>query len=135
MAIIPMLLFGLLLAQATPSPNAMASTACATPDRAATVTRPIAPEYPEQLMQLDTGVLDAYVLVTVDPNGKLLKAVIWKSSGYAAWDNSALRAARLSEYAPKYVDCRPTTGTYYFRAVGRPTNVPIPPRIPLPTPT
>jgi hypothetical protein len=38
-------------------------------------------------MQLDTGVLDAYVLVTVDPSGKLLKAVIWKSSGHAAWDN------------------------------------------------
>jgi hypothetical protein len=55
MAII-ILFVGLLLAQATPSPDTTASPACATPDRAAIVTHPVAPEYPEQLMQLDTGV-------------------------------------------------------------------------------
>jgi TonB family protein len=125
----------LLLAQTTPAPVATASPACSKPDRPATVSRAVAPEYPEPLQQLGLGVLDAYAQVTVDPSGKILKATILKSSGYALWDSSTLRAARLSEYAPKLVDCHPTIGTYIFRGVAWPPNMTMPPRVPIPTPT
>lgn len=100
------------------------------PDRKATVVRPVAPEIPEALLQNNTGSIEALVLVTVDPRGKVKDAVIQKTSGYYTFDILVLRAARLSEYSPMIVNCQPTTGTYVFHGQFRTSD-----QMPTPYPT
>ena len=54
--------------------------------------------------------------VTIGPTGNLINATVTQSANNTAIDQAALRAARESQYAPKIVNCQPTTGTYSFRA-------------------
>jgi TonB family protein len=61
-------------------------------------------------------VVSVFVEVTIDAQGRLVDTKIYRSSGNAAIDQAALRAARQSSYAPKIVDCVPVEGTYIFHA-------------------
>ena len=98
----------------TPAPTA--KPACANPNQEATVTNPMQPEYPQSAQDMGLGPVTVLVQVTVGPTGSLVNAAINKSSGNMAIDQAALRAARQSQYAPKLVNCSPTTGDYIFRA-------------------
>ncbi|MCL5258898.1 MAG: TonB family protein [Firmicutes bacterium] len=62
------------------------------------------------------------IAVTIGPSGNLVHAKIDQSSDNMAIDHSALSAARQSTYAPKIVACKPTTGTYLFRATFDPNS-------------
>ncbi len=88
------------------------AAACATPHVNATVTSPAEPKMPQGL-NVKTS---AIALVTISPNGSVMKAVISKSSGNAAVDKSLLDAARQSKYSPELVNCQPVEGQYLFRA-------------------
>jgi hypothetical protein len=92
--------------------------ACARPFAASTVTRPIPPELPLSTRESLSygGGLWAAVEVALDPAGHLVDAWIYASSADAAWNRSALRAARLSTYAGGVSYCRPANGTYLFLA-------------------
>jgi protein TonB len=96
-------------APSTPKP------ACANPNVDATVTNPAAAEYPESAKDLGLGEVTVNVKVTVGPSGNLIGAEVYKSSGNMMIDQAALRTARQSTYAPKLVNCQPTTGDYLFR--------------------
>lgn len=58
--------------------------------------------------------------VTVEPNGSLGNAFVFKSSGNRSFDLAVIRAARLSTYKSKVVNCQPVEGIYLFRGVTRP---------------
>jgi TonB family protein len=98
------------------APAATAKPACANPNQDATVTQPMSPDYPESAKSLGLGPVTVLVEVSVGPSGNLVDAKVYKSSNNMAIDQAALRAARQSSYAPKLVNCSPTTGDYIFRA-------------------
>jgi TonB family protein len=56
------------------------------------------------------------VEVTIGPHGELVDASVQSSSHNQAIDQAAIRAAKQSQYAPRLVNCVPTTGSYIFRA-------------------
>ena len=99
---------------ATPAPTA--KPACANPNQDATVTTAMQPEYPQSAQDQGLGPVTVLVQVTVGPSGNLVDAKVYKSSNNMAVDNAAIRAARQSQYAPKLINCAPTTGDYIFRA-------------------
>lgn len=103
------------------SPGASAGSApCAQPNVEATVVRAVQPEYPPSLRSLKLGPLSSIVVVTIGPQGNVESASTWKTSGYRALDESAISAARKSEYTPKVVNCKAIIGRYLFRADYRP---------------
>jgi TonB family protein len=71
-------------------------------------------EYPDAARDLGLGEVQVYVTVTIGPTGSLVDAKVSRSAGNMSLDQAALAAARQSTYAPKIVDCQPTTGTYNF---------------------
>jgi protein TonB len=92
----------------TPTPPA-----CAVPNVAATATQLAQPVYPESAQQLGiSGAVE--VLVSLAPDGGVTDATIYKTSGSAALDQAAIRAARASTYSPDIVDCQAVAGTYTF---------------------
>ncbi len=99
---------------ATPAPTP--KPACANPNQEATATQVMSPEYPQSALDLGLGPVAVLVQVTIGPTGNLVDASVYKSSGNMAIDRAAVRAARQSQYAPKLVNCQPTTGTYIFHA-------------------
>ena len=103
----------------TPAPGTPAPTAkpaCANPNQEATVTNAMQPEYPQSAQDQGLGPVTVLVQVTVGPSGGLVDAKVYKSSNNMAVDQAAIRAARQSQYAPRLVNCAPTTGDYIFRA-------------------
>ncbi len=52
------------------------------------------------------------VKVTLSPNGDLLDAAIWNSSGDSNLDKTALHVARLSKYEPETENCAGVSGSY-----------------------
>ncbi|MGA8840791.1 MAG: energy transducer TonB, partial [Candidatus Aquilonibacter sp.] len=99
---------------ATPGPTE--KPACANPNQEATVTNPMSPDYPDSARDLGLGPVTVLVVVTIGPTGSLVDAKIQQSSNNSAIDQAAIRAARQSQYAPKLVNCAPTSGSYIFRA-------------------
>jgi TonB family protein len=87
---------------------------CGDPDQEAVVTRAAAPLAPPSAGKrlFPVAVL---VIVTIAPSGNLANARIFKTSGNEAIDEAALDAARRSQFAPKYTNCKPTTGSYILR--------------------
>lgn len=59
----------------------------------------------------------ASVVVTVSPDGTVMRAVLKHSTGSASEDGDALSAARTGTYKPKMADCKPVEGTYFFLEV------------------
>ena len=97
-------------------PPATAKPGCANPNREATVTNAMSPDYPDSARELNLGTVNVEVEVSVGATGNLASASIYKSSNNMAMDQAALRAARQSTYAPKLVDCEPVQGDYLFTA-------------------
>jgi len=59
------------------------------------------------------------VQVTINAQGRLLDAKIYQSSNNAAIDQSALRAARQTTYAPRIANCAPVEPIYSTRTSRR----------------
>lgn len=97
-------------APGTPAP------ACANPNRDASVTNAVPPDYPDSARDINLGPVTVLVQVTLDANGALVSTKIAQSSDNAAIDQAAVRAARESTYAARLVNCEPTAGDYIFRA-------------------
>jgi TonB family protein len=76
----------------------------------------MSPDYPDSARDLGLGPVTVLVVVTIGPTGSLVDAKIQQSSNNGAIDQAAIRAAKQSQYAPKLVNCAPTTGSYIFRA-------------------
>jgi TonB family protein len=102
--------------------TSLAQATCAQPFREAVVTKPQAPIYPQSAKALNLGLLSSVVEVTVDATGKVAAASIYKSSGNAAVDESALQAANATSYAPKLVNCQAVAGRYLFKALFEPDS-------------
>jgi TonB family protein len=103
------------LAQAGTSPMPASTSSCP-PDRKAMVVKPTSPSYPESLRNLLIRDAITLVRVRIDETGVLTDAIVEKSSGYQAFDDATLLAARHSVYAPAIFNCVATAGTYIFRA-------------------
>ena len=86
---------------------------CAHPFASATVTHPVQPIFP---LLVASSTYTAQVTVAVGDRDDLLDSWIYKTSGDAAIDQSALRAARASSYASAVAYCRKVKGFYLFRA-------------------
>jgi TonB family protein len=100
----------------------LAQATCAQPFREAQVTKPQEPVYPPSAKALNLGILSSVVEITVDAAGKVAAARTYKSSGNAAVDESALKAAYASSYAPKLVNCQAVAGIYLFKALFEPDS-------------
>lgn len=102
-------------APAPPSP--LVQPACANRDQQAQVVRAVSPEYPTQAIDNGLSQRIVLVLVTVNARGYVSNATVNKSSGDVFFDQSAVRAARDSIYAPAIVNCVAVTRNYIFKAV------------------
>lgn len=89
---------------------------CSNPNEDARVLEPMSPMYPDSARDLGLGKVTVLVQVTIDAQGRLLDTKIFQSSNNAAIDQSALRAARQTTYAPRIANCAPAEGTYIFHA-------------------
>lgn len=89
---------------------------CSNPNEDAYVINPMSPIYPDSARDFGLGKASVLVQVTIDAQGRLLDAKVYQSSNNAAIDQSALRAASQTTYAPKIVNCAPVEGTYIFHA-------------------
>lgn len=92
-------------------------TTCDHPFVTATVTRPFPPSFPESMKspgfsQRDTSEIE----VAVGPDGNLVDAWVFASSGYPQFDESALIAAQRSTYKPAISYCKAVGASYLFRA-------------------
>jgi TonB family protein len=70
------------------------------------------PEYPDAARSLSPGQRIVKLLVNLDGNAQIQSIDVSKSSGSDALDRVSITAARLSLYAPKFVDCKPVPGQY-----------------------
>jgi TonB family protein len=82
---------------------------CTTPYRAARTVHDFEPESPQF-----AGKGTAFVQVLLDPSDKISGVRIERSSGRRALDETALRAARLSEFQGQIFRCRHVMGSYLF---------------------
>jgi len=106
---------------ATPAPTPAPPTPtpkpqCANPNADATIKGTAADlDYPEIAKQQGlTGTTQ--VRVTLDANGTVVSATVYKSAGSAALDQAAITAAKATSYVPEIVNCVKTAGSYIFRA-------------------
>lgn len=96
-------------ATASPSP----SSSCA---RDVVPISAVQPDYPDSERRNAPADYSVTVRVSVDATGKVTDVQIADSSGNAAIDASAIRAARESTYESKVVDCKAVPGSYLFHA-------------------
>jgi len=110
---LPFLLMLAVLSSPTPSP-----TARPTCDRDVVVVNAVPPDYPDSAKALHLGPVKVIVHVTVAADGSVVDESVDPSgsSGNAALDVAAIRAGRLSTYAPKMIACKAVRGTYAFIA-------------------
>ncbi|HEY9181341.1 MAG TPA: TonB family protein [Candidatus Baltobacteraceae bacterium] len=102
------------LLAAQPS-KALAHADCAEPFREATVLDQVTPHYPEAMRgDLAVGMTAVGVVVAITADGRVLDAWVRASSGYAAFDNEALSAARRSTYQGGRAYCQAVPGSYMF---------------------
>jgi TonB family protein len=107
------IMLGLLLAQASPSPSPSPSySECS---HEADVVKPEEPDPTHMDIGPGSPDLFAIVAVAVAPNGSVVKAKIYRSSGDLIFDEASVHAARRSTYKPKVVDCKPVEGIVYFK--------------------
>jgi hypothetical protein len=101
------------VASAPPFPLLM----CATPFAPAGATHAVEPDFPRSVGEQGfSRTATSEIAVAIDPQGKLVEAWVWATSGYPALDDAALSAARRSQYSGAISYCRPVSGTYLFRA-------------------
>jgi len=99
-------------AEPTPTPKPQ----CAIPNADAAIKgQAVEPDYPS--ISREQGAEGTVrVKVTLDANGNAVDFSIYKSSGNAALDQSALNAAKATHYTPQVVECEKTAGSYSFDA-------------------
>ncbi len=86
---------------------------CSAADADAHTTNVVTADTPQEAEEQGlTGTTD--VEVTLDENGGVTAATIYRSSGSMLLDNAAIRAARQSSYAPRMHDCAAASGSYIF---------------------
>ena len=100
----------------TATSGATVGPACSNPNVDASVIDAMSPAYPDSAREQGLGDVSVLVQVTIDAQGRLIDARIAQSSHNLAIDQAALRAARLTTYEPRIVNCVPTQGTYLFHA-------------------
>jgi TonB family protein len=88
-----------------------AAPACAIPNRDAAIIEEVEPDL-SGLESHVTGPTSVTVRVSIDPNGRPGNVAVVSSSGDRLLDDAVIRAARLSKYTPRYVDCKPVDGDY-----------------------
>jgi TonB family protein len=91
---------------------ALTAAACANPHVNATVTMPAQPRMPSGLRAGGSTI----VVVTIAPNGSVVRASVLTSSGNAQIDRAVVVAAQHSAYSPELVNCKAVEGAYLFRA-------------------
>jgi len=104
------------------APPGTPKPACKTPYQDATVVNQAQPEYPDAARDLGLGEVQVAIEVTIGPDGGLVGTKVAQSGGNMSLDQAALAAARQSTYAPKIVNCQPTTGSYYFKVTFDPNS-------------
>jgi TonB family protein len=87
------------------------SAACPTPNREAAIIEEVQPDL-SGLESHVTGPTSVTVRVNVDPNGRPGDVTVVSSSGDRLLDDAVIRAARLSKYTPRFVDCKAVEGDY-----------------------
>lgn len=102
---------------ALPSHEAIASTACGTPNADAQIRTAASPEMPHSAGTLKGSV---NVLVTIAPNGKVSSATVQHSSGNPQVDAAVVNAAKASTYSPARKNCAAVVGQYLFHAEFQP---------------
>lgn len=85
---------------------------CPLSDQPARVTYQYQPEWPEVALAQGVAPATSTVAVTIDAQGNLVDESIWRSSGNDLLDNEALKAVRLSSYAPEMHQCVRFAGSY-----------------------
>jgi protein TonB len=99
-----------------PTPTPAPKPQCAVPNAEANIKGEAADlEYPEMARE-QGAVGTTLVKVTLDANGVVTDASVYKSAGNAALDQSAIKAAKATSYTPDIVDCVKTAGSYLFKA-------------------
>lgn len=88
---------------------------CAEPFREATVDKQVEPQYPSEAARAGAGISITSVEVAIEPNGTLQEAWVWGPSGFRAFDDAALAAARNSTYKNARAYCKDVPGRYFFR--------------------
>lgn len=90
------------------------SATCGEPFRVATVKTQAVPHYPQTIVRpADRVATD--VEVAINSDGTLADAWVWGPSGFSAFDDVAVRAARASTYTGSSAYCKPVPGFYFFR--------------------
>jgi TonB family protein len=89
---------------------------CANKTINAAIRTPVLPTYPDSAGNY-VGVKNVLIRVTVSADGSVAALQVMTSSGDAALDDAAMRAARASTYTSEFINCIPVDGGYYpFRA-------------------
>lgn len=103
----------MLLAQATvmPSPTPTIGPCF----HEANIVKPVRPDWPAGLSP-SVGRFTVQVVVTVEPDGSVKSTSLWQPGSYRAAVAETVKAAWLTTYSPKVVDCKPVRGQYLFRA-------------------
>lgn len=117
-----MMMFAVLLALVVAQP---ANAAAPTPTpcwHQAQLVKAAQPVWPSSLPK-NTPPFDVIVFVTVETDGTVQKAHIYRSSGYPAADAAAISAAKASTYKPGvFFNCKPQALDYLFRATFQPPS-------------
>lgn len=101
-------------------PSAALETAtCSEPFRVAMVKTQAMPHYPQTIVRPADRV-GTDVEVAVNPDGTLADAWVWGPSGFSAFDDEAVRAAKASTYTNSWAYCKPVPGLYFFRVTFEP---------------
>jgi protein TonB len=99
-----------------PTPTPEPKPQCAVPNAdAAMKGEPADLEYPD-IAREQGAVGTTVVKVTLDANGNVVDASVYKSAGNAALDQSAIKSAKATSYTPDIINCVKTAGSYLFRA-------------------
>lgn len=91
------------------------NSTCADAFREATVKTQAVPQYPDVMRGQVSMPATVSVEVAIKSDGSLADAWVWGPSGFAAFDDAALRAAKLSTYQGARSYCRAVPGAYFFR--------------------
>ena len=102
--------------------KALESANCTDPFREATVKKQVVPQYPDILRGSGAGRATVSVEVAIKSDGTLADAWVWGPSGRQAFDDSALRAAKISTYAGARAYCSAVPGRYFFRVTFDPNQ-------------
>lgn len=81
---------------------------CKTPFAEVSVTKPVAPDYPQDIRSITRVLVDA----TIDATGHLIDVTVPAPSAYKSADVAAAQAAVASTFQPGVSYCRPVGGHY-----------------------